>query len=126
MQLCSLPRVDGSLVFPWRYDLGNGDGLSSLTELGGDLSVIHSNCGNAKRKGLGSVKRAGGNFEVEVERDDRRRHRPHACIGTYGSRERTVTSKTSWNPRSLEHRCRPNHSPPLQAPESDDAGSAMA
>jgi len=63
--LCCLQKVDGSLVLQSMYNLGNVDGLASLTEIGGDLSVTHSNCGNLNLKGLGSVKSVGGNFEVE-------------------------------------------------------------
>ena len=63
--LCCLQKVDGSLVRQSMYNLGNVDGLSSLTEIGGDLSVTHSNCGTLNLKRLGSVQRVGGNFEVE-------------------------------------------------------------
>ena len=63
--LCCLQKVDGSLVRQSMYNLGNVDGLSSLTEIGGDLSVTGSNCGNLSLKGLGSLKSVGGDFKVE-------------------------------------------------------------
>ena len=65
--LCCLEKIDGSLVLQWMYDLGNVDGLSSLTQVGGDLSITHSNCSNINLKGLGSLKSVGGDFEVEAD-----------------------------------------------------------
>ncbi len=65
--LCCLQRIGGSLVLQSMYNLGNVDGLSSLTEIGGDLSVTGSNCGNLNLKGLGSLKSIGGDFKVEKD-----------------------------------------------------------
>jgi len=65
--LCCLRKVGGSLVIQWMYDLGNVDGLASLTSIGGELSVTHSNCTNNNLKGLGSVRSVGGDFEVEKD-----------------------------------------------------------
>ena len=65
--LCCLQKIDGSLVLQWMYNLGNVDGLSSLAQIGGDLSVTHSNCSNLNLKGLGSLKSVGGDFEVEKD-----------------------------------------------------------
>lgn len=65
--LCCLQKVDGSLVIEWMYNLGNVDGLSRLTQIGGNLSVTHSNCSNLNLKGLGSLQSVGGDFEVEKD-----------------------------------------------------------
>ena len=65
--LCCLHTVEGSVVMNGMFNLGNVDGLSSLTSIGGDLYVMRSNCGNVNLRGLSSVKSIGGDFEVETD-----------------------------------------------------------
>lgn len=65
--LCCLHTVEGSVVMDWMYNLGNVDGLSSLTFIGGDLYAMHSNCSNVNLRGLSSVQSIGGDFEVETD-----------------------------------------------------------
>lgn len=65
--LCCLQQVAGSVVMDWMYNLGNVDGFSSLESIGGDLYVMHSNCGNVNLRGLSSLQSIGGDFEVEKD-----------------------------------------------------------